>query len=1621
MRPTDSFLINYRYEDMIQSKRKGSNPQFSFEHVLGLAQDLVVASSDDQNRPECLADTNLKNRISRLLSARADLPNLQNLFLDRGIREFLVNELKLVHANLVFEVAETEGRARYEIPYLDYWPNLPRPPFYLNGESEAIYKAAVSVAKQVNSGKATRKSPLTDALALLLGFQAVEGQKNIYDFARPIKPRDPTISQKLSPELYLVMQLDLLIAQIGLPTDWFEERIKKAHTWEGMTIVSYEVVSEWIGRELSLRNYDLTPFSHLRLNNQVTTGEKVRALRKNAPFNPPVAAIFGLIPWVDRHLRCEIHIPVLSDPRGPVRRGWYVATIDLPATNGVALATLCDIHSELLRKHKRLALLLSYAYLKDVYSRDTIPVPPRLRSLSPGKVTFIKPNTTDLKLRPIAMLFDDYNSFIRKVGEHWLLAEDELVYSKEVERRHMTFSHLMERLNGYLNTVNELQKQFDVRLVEMPPPEIIPTASEMESALERVLGSAVPETLRGRIAAFIVGVDPRPEEERLSESNEGESPSVYASDQSLPPKSLGFELVQILSLQFPEIPCFAMRATFSTSAVLAARAVGGAGCFIRCKFGLDSEDTLDVASLRTRLTEFARTRYGSLDRSPYTNQLDVSDDATSKEFLRRLRLLRPVEKTHNGRALLGLIARMFPDGTALRPVKLIGSGKSDAQATFFAEPRRGQEHLATRFIKVGPWLSILREYYAFENVVKPRLGSHVATVIGEPLFARSAPGSGVWGALRYSTVGFPEKHGALRSLWDLLERAVRDRGDQSEIRAALENTLTRVLYPLHSSGSTGATAACLCKHLGSLIPSLLTGRLAPSGSSPALLLNRADGLGLKDDAAALIDRSGWDELNHVLKNKRKTIPILRVTGLLDEIRLTDPNDDGDITVLHPTLGYRIRIRAPGSVLQKELGMDWLRPGLPIEISFKPDIEIVNGPRFASRDFANLLRRIIESSPKNDSLASDLGDVFYFRNVPISTFVKARHGAIHGDLNLQNILFPDKTTGWLIDFDRARSGEMVALDCAKIEVEIWNHFLLPVIAACAEIGIPQKASKTRLLDNAILLLEKVMSVLDDFPDQPFDALNSLQSLAGVPAAAVAVPLEAIGAIRTYARNILNLSDDETYWALAGYAFASVKFLRSPKRSFLPYLTAYVSRACLGKVLPSFARSLLASDATKWSLAQASMPSATSSAHREAVIRLSNMKFDSKVANTIAHAIAQSSSEPMKWPEASPPRWDIASTGSVANLTPLMGFLCLMALRSNKGRSAFYVPKISSAGKSCGTVDILGAGGFNFPSSLEIIKERARQTGGVLCAPGATLAPLDKLLMNARRATNTMKSSNLVWASILGKKSALGCTHAIIDVKFGKDSKIGLPKQEENLVIGSAELLRRLEDSFGELFSQEDGKFWVSTQPKYLPEGIHELRWIGTSADVPQCRAVGRRFILAQFESLFGRRRKEYALPDQYLNLYFDVLPKVCELVANLEDTREAIAIQWRALKEQFSPEGIDSITELVDIVENVHNSNGFSQVLPGGLQVYSRSALRRHCGRKIKQIDSYSLDQLFEILCGDDPMDPDVGIWLHTLPGEMVSMQDNGVFMTVAFRPSIISKARLDGLLDRFLSTSVEVE
>lgn len=371
-------------------------------------------------------------------------------------------------------------------------------------------------------------------------------------------------------------------------------------------------------------------------------------------------------------------------------------------------------------------------------------------------------------------------------------------------------------------------------------------------------------------------------------------------------------------------------------------------------------------------------------------------------------------------------------------------------------------------------------------------------------------------------------------------------------------------------------------------------------------------------------------------------------------------------------------------------------------------------------------------------------------------------------------------------------------------------------------------------------------------------------------------------------------------------------------------------------------------------------------------------------------------------------------------------------NKKGDKKMYVTKLPSKGGSCGTVDILESGGLSFPTDAEAIVQECKKEQGVICQPTDALAPVDKVLMDARRATNLMTNFPFVYASILSKRIAIGCTHCIVDVKIGKDTKMLSPCMNEQLLElvstnfvkdGMQKLVfdseykeilinfkRILSDMIQGTTTQlpdtTDKRDWIEQkcEDKQLNK-LTEVRWLLTNSSMPQCRAIGRHLILIHINELIENNDDLLKHDNEYKKLYMKVLPDICG-VSDRSRSLENLSIQWGKLKKKLpkietkiEPK-IGTKTEtkienqfavakyLKDLKEDkdrdLEKSYGEKgkdlKIITFGLYPYQ---LQARGDFTIKRMNAYLLDKMFEWLCGEETYDPEVGVWLHKLPGETV--------------------------------------
>ena len=292
--------------------------------------------------------------------------------------------------------------------------------------------------------------------------------------------------------------------------------------------------------------------------------------------------------------------------------------------------------------------------------------------------------------------------------------------------------------------------------------------------------------------------------------------------------------------------------------------------------------------------------------------------------------------------------------------------------------------------------------------------------------------------------------------------------------------------------------------------------------------------------------------------------------------------------------------------------------------------------------------------------------------------------------------------------------------------------------------------------------------------------------------------------------------------------------------------------------------------------------------------------------------------------------------------------------------------------------------------------------------------------------------------------------VVDVKLGRDTKFlapWLPPEQWRrfLTPGASGLIAGDQaDALGELFvalgAPADSVEIRATSGGYrylrqcFDEDFGSLKqavWLPTNADVPQCRAVGRHLLLLHLDGLicgkydWARDCASEPLLEQtaYAQLYREALPELCGIDkpewANLREPWEALKRQLprlpgivaRACPERWlTGAELERVYVLQDLTDDL-------AVVSLGAEPYCGSD---SAGVRVRCVDAYALDDLFERLCGENPYDEEVGVWLHRLPGEFCGGQDVP-FISVFFRPSRTPAQTVLQWLREFLYSNVQLE
>ena len=802
-------------------------------------------------------------------------------------------------------------------------------------------------------------------------------------------------------------------------------------------------------------------------------------------------------------------------------------------------------------------------------------------------------------IKPIIYVLDDYNNYIECQNELYrpksYLLEKTVEYYQE--NKDLTQKKWEEALQGFCITLNNLSLVFDVKA---PPLWIAKTQASYELIVAAIPLEKINKE-RSQIAAFIIDLEWLPTITNYDWS--GLDRKQW--------QKMGRFAIKILSQFYPEIPAFIFTGLQPAEELQDGLSYGAFWGFQKEKTHHYSEEPkkikqlpekLTSISLERQLTRAVEVKYGSFQEVPFPNQLNLDPStANGKKLIQRLQIQQPIGNSPQSLTLKRLIAGLLPNATSVEPTKVITTGKSKAEATFFVSPTAGEDKLATRFIKIGSWFSIQKEYLAYQKVIQPRLNSYTANVIDKPVLAARENNQMPKGALMYSLAGFPEDYQSLRSLHELVEEQIEKPEGAVFLCDRLQNTLKQVLFPLYQSGISKSKNQPLWCWLGDVLPPLYTGVLIPltltsleslDETKASIVIASKTAQGYKNTAAWTLASFDLIQLDSQLEKQKQDC---QKTGVLeqpshwDEEILLKPYKqvllsgwhlsaiewqesdlgDGSITLVHPDLGMRILLRGRSEDIRLRFGATWIRPGMPVKLLACLDTNNQELERIRKKIAQNISHLNCLSDANNNpasdilgAILNEFGEKSGLKNqqlispfqvfgrdsiLPCHYTISARAGAIHGDLNLNNILYPaNETVGWLIDFELVKEQGMIAFDLAKLEVEIWNHHLSPYLALIATL------SNSDRISSCYQLLYWCLQALDFPGDEKEFFLIKIKSSKEFPfivSDRLIMPvnhtLKALKTLRIFGLEKCHLTQNEIKWALAAYFFNSVKFQSTSK--------------------------------------------------------------------------------------------------------------------------------------------------------------------------------------------------------------------------------------------------------------------------------------------------------------------------------------------------------------------------------------------------------------------------------------------------------------------------------------------
>jgi Ternary complex associated domain 9 len=669
-------------------------------------------------------------------------------------------------------------------------------------------------------------------------------------------------------------------------------------------------------------------------------------------------------------------------------------------------------------------------------------------------------------IKPLIYVFDDYNNFIDKTEDKIYKINREI--SQEIEDYYKRSSSsqavkLSDAVIGFCRCFNRLSLAFDV---QAPDIKFQGNEANRYEIVANQLNFQKLDKERNQIAAFILDLEWLPDPEWIHNNPEDTRWEKRHKEE------MGHIAIRLLTQRYPEIPCFIFTGMWTLEVLQQSLSAGAAWCFQKSishhrQYLVNTSnlnEELNYFNLERHLTEFAMRTYGTYEQLPNPQQLDIKSNPDVVDKLSKKANLNFIGEGNNrAKGFRQLIAGQFT-ATKVNLTKVLTAGKSGALATFFAQPFDGNDQEATRFVKVDSWLDVQTEYLAYQNVIRPRLNNHVAHIIQKPSVVKiqtepvspNLSTSELIGSITSSLAGFPEDYNNLSTLQEIIDRYIDEPGGIELISKKINLTLEMVLLPLYQNSlkkEYWLEEEFSFRYQGDLIS------INKITNNESHVDHSRIGKITKLELIEVIE-----ELDSKLE--KKEIFCLRGWSLL---RLFS---GGELILYHPLIRSHMKISGDIKDLNRFNAL-WVKPGNKIDLVIKLDKEkslfFEDKKKILEKSLIteNNERRVFFSDDKSGKSVSSLNNIIDRWKESIAVYTEkdenlnfldpfeimlenknifnGHRSAIHGDLNLNNILYPeDENVGFLIDFAKTKKDGLIAYDFAFLEVRIWVRYLLPAI-------------------------------------------------------------------------------------------------------------------------------------------------------------------------------------------------------------------------------------------------------------------------------------------------------------------------------------------------------------------------------------------------------------------------------------------------------------------------------------------------------------------------------------------------------------------------------------------------